>query len=203
MDTGNIDTLTQPKQQMPPTIFIYDLKTDQLLYTYSFKDKLDFNENSFFPNIIVDVTSANCDHAYAYVPDVGNYKIIVYSLTANETHSVTHNYFHFDPLSGDFTNSGVHFQWQDGVFGMALSPVDRDGFRLVYFHPLASTMEFAVSSKYLQNSTLAKENLKAFKVLGNRGVNGQSSASFLDEETGVLFYTQINRNAVACWNSFK
>lgn len=203
MDTGNIDSVTQPKQQTPPTIFIFDLKTDKLLLAYPLKEKTDFHENSYFPNIIVDVTSANCDHAYAYLPDVGTYSVVVYNLRTNETHSITHNYFHFDPLSGDFFSNNIHFQWQDGIFGMALSPIDRDGFRLVYFHPLASTMEFAVSSKYLQNNTLAKQNLKAFKVLGNRGVNGQSSASFLDEETGVLFYTLLNKNAVACWNSFK
>ncbi|KAG8328588.1 hypothetical protein J6590_106635, partial [Homalodisca vitripennis] len=170
-------------------------QSDQLLFSYPLKDKTDYNEKSLFPTITVDVTSANCDHAFAYLPDVYNYNLVVYSMQTNDTHTVTHNYFHFDPLAGDFSNSGFHWQWQDGVFGLALSPVDREGFRIVYFHALASTMEFAISSKYLQNSTLVRDNARAFKVLGNRGVNGQSSASFLDEETGVLFYTLINRNA--------
>ncbi|XP_046672145.1 L-dopachrome tautomerase yellow-f2-like [Homalodisca vitripennis] len=203
IDSGTIDLATQPKQISPPKIMVFDLKSDQLLFSYPLKDKTDYNEKSLFPTITVDVTSANCDHAFAYLPDVYNYNLVVYSMQTNDTHTVTHNYFHFDPLAGDFSNSGFHWQWQDGVFGLALSPVDREGFRIVYFHALASTMEFAISSKYLQNSTLVRDNARAFKVLGNRGVNGQSSASFLDEETGVLFYTLINRNAVGCWNTFK
>ncbi|XP_054269577.1 protein yellow-like [Macrosteles quadrilineatus] len=195
------------KQLGPPKLMIYDLKSDSLLFSYSLKDK-EYNEKSLFPSITVDVTSANCDHAHVYLPDVYNYNLVVYSLQTNETHLVTHNYFHFDPLSGDFSSGKFHWQWQDGIFNLALSPVDREGYRLVYFHALASTMEFVVASKHLQNSSMmssdsAAQDFSAFKVLGNRGMGGQSSAEFLDEETGVLFFTLVTKNAVGCWNSFK
>ena len=40
-----------------------------------------------------------------------------------------------------------------------------------------------------------------YKLLGSRAPNSQASASFLDEKSGVLFYTQINKNVVGCWNS--
>ena len=42
-----------------------------------------------------------------------------------------------------------------------------------------------------------------FKVLGNRGAKTQSSSEVFDESTGVIFYTQINRDAVGCWNTLK
>lgn len=92
---------------------------------------------------------------------------------------------------------------QSGLYGLTLSPTDREGFRNVFFHALASTMEFAVNSRYLQNTSLASEQMRAFKVVGDRGTGGQSFSSFLDEETGVLFYTLYNTHAVGCWNSFK
>lgn len=38
--------------------------------------------------------------------------------------------------------------------------------------------------------------------LGTRGPSSQATASFLDPQTGVVFYTQINKNGVSCWNSF-
>lgn len=38
--------------------------------------------------------------------------------------------------------------------------------------------------------------------MGNRGENTQATASFLDPKTGVLLYTQINKNGVGCWNSY-
>ena len=40
-----------------------------------------------------------------------------------------------------------------------------------------------------------------FKVLGSRGTNGQSSTSFLDPGTGILFYGLANLNAIACWKT--
>lgn len=75
----------------------------------------------------------------------------------------------------------------------------------MYFHALSSTKEFEVSNKVLQNETYATSSDSYFdyKLLGDRGQNGQSSAEFLDEETGVLFYTQVNKDAIGCWNSRK
>lgn len=38
-------------------------------------------------------------------------------------------------------------------------------------------------------------------MLGERGPNGQSSASYYDEKSKVLFYTQVNKDSIQCWNS--
>lgn len=39
------------------------------------------------------------------------------------------------------------------------------------------------------------------QILGTRGPRGQSSVSFLDQKTGVLFYALVNLNAIACWKT--
>lgn len=62
-----------------------------------------------------------------------------------------------------------------------------------------------VSSRILQNKTLSQMPPEAiyhdFKDLGSRGPNTQSSASYLDEKTGVLFYTQVSCMVVdSVWN---
>lgn len=77
-----------------------------------------------------------------------------------------HNFFHFDPLQGDYNVGGVNFQWTDGVFGLALNRVQPDGSRPVYFHALSSTKEFVVSNKVLQNETYSQspESYFDFKV---------------------------------------
>lgn len=31
----------------------------------------------------------------------------------------------------------------------------------------------------------------------------QATANYLDEKSGVIFMTQVNRNAIACWNPMK
>lgn len=202
IDTGLADILGKPEQITPPKILIYDLKTDKLLKQYEIK-KEHIKEDSFFANIVVDVTPETCDKAFAYIPDLGSYALLVYSLEDDDSYRVKHHYFYFDPLSGNYNVAGINFQWTDGIFGLALSPVHKDGYRTAYFHPLSSTREFEVSTKILQNETLASKSYYEYKVLGSRGPNTQATASFLDEKTGVLLYTQINRDGIGCWNSYK
>ncbi|KAJ9585377.1 hypothetical protein L9F63_002837 [Diploptera punctata] len=202
MDTGLSDVVGESKEYATPRILIYDLHNDSLIHSYTLKPS-DLKEDSFFANIIVDVESDSCDDAYAYVPDLGGYGIVVYSLKDNESWRVKHHYFYLDPKSGNYTVGGVNFHWTDGVFSLALTPPQEDGFKTAYFHALSSTDEFTVSTRILRNKTLATDphNFEEFKFLGNRGPNSQATASFLDEPSGVVFYTQINKNGVGCWNS--
>lgn len=62
-----------------------------------------------------------------------------------------------------------------------------------------------MSNLVLQNKTHATSPAAYFdyKLLGDRGQNGQSSAEFYDDESDVLFYTQVNKDGVGCWNSRK
>jgi hypothetical protein len=202
MDTGLSDVVGEAQTLADPRILIYDLQNDTLIHSYTLKQS-HIKEDSFFANIIVDVNANDCNGAFAYIPDLGGNSVIVYSLQDDESWRVKHHYFHFDPLSGNYSVGGVNFQWADGVFSIALSAPHEDGFRTAYFHPFSSTNEFCVSTKILRNETLATDphNFEEFKLLGSRGPNTQSGASFLDEPTGVVFYTQVNRDGVGCWNS--
>lgn len=91
---------------------------------------------------------------------------IFYSLRDNRMWSFTHNYFHLDPLHGDFNIAGIDFQWDDGIFSITMGPKQPDGFRTVYFHPMVSTKEYAVSAKVLRNETAASRSFHGedFKV---------------------------------------
>ncbi|XP_076266424.1 L-dopachrome tautomerase yellow-c [Rhynchophorus ferrugineus] len=205
LDTGIADILGGYNQISPPAIVIYDLKTDTLIKRYNLRHNEDVKDSSFFANIIVDSNKDKCDDAYAYVPDLGSYALVVYSLKDNDSWRFKHNYFHFDPLNGDFNVGGVNFQWTDGVFSLALGPESNDGYRTVYFHALASLNEFSVDSSVLRNKTLASDPhiYNLFKLEGLKGDKSQTSASVFDEKTNSLFLTQLNRNGVACWNPKK
>lgn len=74
--------------------------------------------------------------------------------------------------------------------------------RTVYFHALASTKEFSVPNTVLKNETFATstDSYHAYTLLGDRGPKSQSTAEFYDAKTDVIFYTQINRDAIGCWN---
>ncbi|XP_028164773.1 protein yellow [Ostrinia furnacalis] len=198
LDNGKIGNLENNTIKYPPSIIIYDLKTDNLIRKYVFPDD-QVKEDSGFANIAVE--DSDCAKTYAYAGDVGKAGIVVYSFDKNESWRITHHYFHPDPLACDFSVKGLNFNWTDAIFGIGISAPNADNFSTLYFHPMASYNEFSVSTEYLRNQSIADANFDAFKVLGNRGPNAQSSASFLDPKTGVLFYSLVNLNAVACWRT--
>ncbi|XP_004533855.1 protein yellow [Ceratitis capitata] len=201
LDTGLADILGNPKQITPNSIVIFDLKKDKLVRRFNIpKDQT--KDDSFFANIVIDSERNECDDAYAYVPDLGAYGLIVYSFRDDRSYRVKHNFFHFDPLQGDFNVGGVNFQWTDGVFGLAVGPLKADHTKDIYFHALASTKEFKVSNRVLQNEThvTSPAAYYDFKFVGDRGMNGQSTTEVYDKDTDVIFYTQVNKDAIACWN---
>ncbi|XP_059052323.1 protein yellow-like [Achroia grisella] len=204
MDTGFADISGAGNLIVEPSIIIFDLNTDQLLHRYFLKPE-DMKEDSFFANIVVDVDKNTCDNAFAYLSDLGGYGVVVYSLKQDASWRVSHHYFFFEPLFGSYNVAGIKFHWTDGVFSVALSEPRENGYRTAFFHAMSSTKEFCVSTELLRNYTKLdkSEAFHDFKLLGDRGENTQSSASYFDEKTKVLFYTQVNRDGVACWNSNK
>jgi hypothetical protein len=71
--------------------------------------------------------------------------VIVYDFKQDKSWKVKHNFFHPDPLAGEYNVAGVKFQWTDGVFGLALgNPINKAGDRTVYFHAISSTKQFSV-----------------------------------------------------------
>lgn len=106
----------------------------------------------------------HCDNTFAYIPDLGAYGVIVYSFKENKSWRVKHNFFHFEPLQGDYNVGGVNFQWTDGVFSLALGKPYEEGSlnRPVYFHALSSTKEFIVPNYVLQNESYATSESSYF-----------------------------------------
>lgn len=167
----------------------------------------DISDTTLFGgNIVVDVTENTCNRAYAYIPDFGAYRMVVYSYEQNSTWRIRHPYYYFDPFATTFNIGGLSFIWVDGVFGCALSELQPDGFRTLYFSSISTTYEFAVSTRFLRDRNIASNTstlLNGYRVLGTRGNHMQSTAHMYDESSGVLFYTLINRNGIGCWNSRK
>lgn len=198
LDTGVEDILNNFTVHSPTKLLIYDLSNDQLLRSYVLpKDQI--SDQSFFANIAVE--DHDCNDTYAYLGDLGKPAIVVYSWKTNTSHRVVHNYFHMDPLAGEFNISNILFEWSDAIFGLALSRPDSEGYSTLYFHPLVSTDEFSVNTRYLRNASTTENIYNRFKHLGSRGTKAQSGASFLDQKTNVLFYALVNLNAVACWRT--
>lgn len=206
LDTGFEDVLGGVSTA-EPRLLIYDLHNDQLLRQYIIPADQRKKE-SFFANIAVE--DDDYEDSYAYLGDLGGPGLVVYSWKDKESWVVKHNFFNFDPLAGDMAVGGVSFQWSDGLFGLALAPplANSSGqggvmggvgsAYTLYFHPMNSFHEFAVSTRALRSRNA---DYKDFRDLGSRGPKSQAGVSFYHRKTHVLFYALVQLNAVACWRA--
>lgn len=200
LDTGTIGIGNTTRNVCPYAINIFDLNTNQRIRRYEFRPE-DTNEDTFIANTAVDI-GGSCDDAYAYFADELGYGLIVYSFEQNASWRFSHSYFFADPLRGDYNIAGLNFQWDDeGVFGMALSEIKSDGFRRMYFSPLASHREFMVSTQILRDSSRVENSYHDFSYLEERGPNSHTTARVIDEDTGVMLFNLVDQNAVGCWQS--
>ncbi|CAG9865465.1 unnamed protein product [Phyllotreta striolata] len=203
LDTGSANIVDRDgfKQVTKPKLLIYDLKTDSLIRSYTIPDD-QLHEDSFFANIAVEENG--CEDNFAYLGDLGQPGLVVYDYKRNTSWIFKHAYFNMSPTAGHMVVANISFEWSDGIFGLALSDKDAEGYSTLYFHPMTSYNEFTVSTKTLRNETLSSDPVafkNHFKLLGTRGPKSQSGVSFLHQKTGVLFYALVQLNAVLCWRT--
>ncbi|XP_065089892.1 L-dopachrome tautomerase yellow-f-like [Ochlerotatus camptorhynchus] len=204
VDTGYLEYPDNPRQVQRPALWIMDLNTNRRIQKFQIpKDIVELGYG--IPSITVDVEPDRCDEAYAYIPDYEHQNLYVYDFAKNRMWRFEHSFFSFEPRYGQLNVAGLQFIWNDAVFSLTIGRRDVEtGVRPVYMHAMASISEIVVPNSVLKNETLAGSSANyntLFRHLGSRGPNTQSSIHAFDEKTGVLFYAEVNRNAIGCWNS--
>ncbi|XP_052748086.1 L-dopachrome tautomerase yellow-f-like isoform X2 [Galleria mellonella] len=204
VDTGMIEIPNNRQQVQPPAIVVFDLNRDRQIFRYQFKsaDIPAENTPTGLASITVDITDGDCENAFAYIPDLATYGLIVYSLRDNDSWRLSHNFFSFSPTSGNLNIAGLRFQWSDGIFSLTLVP-GRGNCKTAYFHPLIGTQEFSVSTCVLKNRTVSSDPnyWSLFSLLGDRGEGSQATMHDYHPASRVVFIAEIGRDAVSCWNT--
>ncbi|ALC48634.1 y [Drosophila busckii] len=200
LDTGTVGIGNTTTNPCPYAVNVFDLTTNTRIRRYELQPA-DTNPNTFIANIAVDI-GKTCDDAYAYFADELGYGLIAYSWEQNKSWRFSaHSYFFPDPLRGDYNIAGLNFQWgEEGIFGMALSPIRSDGYRTLYFSPLASHRQFAVSTRILRDESRIEDSYHDFIALDERGPNAHTTARVMSDD-GIELFSLIDQNAVGCWHS--
>lgn len=156
------------------------------------------------PSITVDVDASDCSNAFAYIPDLRYYKLYVFSLKQNRMWKFEHEYFNMDQAAKDLTIDGFKLNFIDGIFSITLGPKDLFGTRVIYFHPMLSFNEFIVNNKVLQDEqkSFRTNHGNDFQLIGSRGLDSQSAMHHYDLGSGVMFFTEVARNAIGCMNTY-
>lgn len=202
LDSGQINSQDQPKQICPPSIVVFDVRTDKILARYTIPAKYVL-QNSLFSNIIVDTRLPGCSDLHLYIADTWRFGLLVFRESDRRFWRFTHHYFFPDPMASNFTLHDVNFQWTDGIFGLSLSPMDYNDDRILFFHPMSSYSEFYVYASVLRDPRRVNDSANEFNILGeSRGLSGQSSASAMDRR-GVMFYGLVSKDSIECWDASK
>ncbi|CAH0590032.1 unnamed protein product [Chrysodeixis includens] len=202
VDNGVTEMSKDVRQVTQPAILVFDLKTDALLKKYIFKDDV-LREASVLTSIAVETVGKECakGNSFAYITDMGSNAVLVYSMKDDDAWRVENHYFHFDPHAGVYKVGGIDFYWSDGVSSCALSQPKKDGYSDLYLHPTSSTKQFRMSTKLLRDKDTPKEDIfNGVEIIGDRGPRSQATACDIDPATNVLFYTQVCKNGLGCWN---
>ncbi|KAG8040905.1 hypothetical protein G9C98_001893, partial [Cotesia typhae] len=151
-----------------------------------------------------DIRNNDCNSAKAYLADVWRFAMIVYDLSKDTSFRIQHHFFFPNPFASKYELHGIRFQWMDGILGLALSPIDVNNDKILYFHPMSSFHEFAVSTAVLIDQETAESNPESFAPVGERRAKdfGHSSASAIDRN-GVMFFNMVTRDSVWCWDTRK
>ncbi|KAF9818374.1 hypothetical protein SFRURICE_017796 [Spodoptera frugiperda] len=113
-------------------------------------------------SITVVIKNGDCSDAYAYVPDLQTFGLIVYSLRENDSWRHQHNYFSFNPTSGSLRVAGHSFIWNDGIFSVAVGQPGSDGCRPVYFHPMSTMHEMHGPSKVMFFAEVGRDSVSCW-----------------------------------------
>lgn len=203
IDTGMLEYPGNRRQVQRPQLWIIDLVKNRKVRTFEIPASI-VKEGIGMASVTIDVNASSCDKAYAYIPDLVHTSLYVYSFESNRMWGFNHSSFQHNPNRTNFYVAGHRFEWDDGIFSIALGALNSTtGARTVFYHPMVSTSEFITSTDVLQNETLSKAGnyQHLFRALGERGPNTQSTMHHFDDQSGVLFYAEVNRNAIGCWNS--
>lgn len=203
VDTGMIEYPNNTVQIQRPQLWIIDLARDRKVRTFEIPESI-VQQGVGMASLVVDAEATDCEKSYAYIPDLVQGAIYVYNFEANRMWAFRHSSFRHDPERAAFNVAGQRFNWDDGIFSITIGnrdPATRS--KPVYYHPMVSTAEFITFTEVLQNEALATsggyENL--FQRIGERGINAQSTMHHFDGESQVLFYAEVNRNSIGCWNT--
>ncbi|KAF7276722.1 hypothetical protein GWI33_009887, partial [Rhynchophorus ferrugineus] len=184
-------------QWCPPQILIFNADTDELLHKYEVPFDIHRNRTTYVTPAVELETIGNvsiCEKAWLYGADV-NGSLLVYSLEQNQAWSYRHPSFNYNENYTTMVIEGLSFSFNDGVLGLALSPVFNGKSRRLYYHSLNGNTENWVYTDYLRNRV---NDSQIFNTLPNE--RGEQSAPQAFDKWGNLYFSLINSVEVVSWN---
>lgn len=84
---------------------------------------------------------------------------------------------------------------------MTLSPTRSDGYRTLYFSPLASHREFSVSTRVLRDESRVEDSYHDFFFFPTERTSNSHTTARVCSDDGIMLFNLIDQNAIGCWHT--
>nr|AAQ16677.1 major royal jelly protein MRJP1 [Apis cerana cerana] len=197
LDSGLVNN-TQP--MCSPKLLTFDLTTSQLLKQVEIPHDVAVNATTGkgrLSSLAVQPLDCNINgDTMVYIADEKGEGLIVYHDSDYSFHRLTSKTFDYDPKFTKMTINGESFTTQNGISGMALSPMTNN----LYYSPVASTSLYYVNTEQFRTSNY-EQNAVHYEGVQNI-LDTQSSAKVVSK-SGVLFFGLVGDSALGCWNEHR
>uniref|UniRef100_O97432-2 Isoform 2 of Major royal jelly protein 5 n=1 Tax=Apis mellifera TaxID=7460 RepID=O97432-2 len=191
LDSGIINN-TQP--MCSPKLHVFDLNTSHQLKQVVMPHDIAVNASTGNGGLVSLVVQAmDPVNTIVYMADDKGDALIVYQNSDESFHRLTSNTFDYDPKYIKMMDAGESFTAQDGIFGMALSPMTNN----LYYSPLSSRSLYYVNTKPFMKSEYGANNVQ---YQGVQDIFNTESIAKIMSKNGVLFFGLMNNSAIGCWN---
>ena len=144
---------------------------------------------------IVETYGKSCEDTTVYMADVNGFGLAVWS--NGRTFRLEADVFRPEQQYADVEIANENFTMADGVFGMALSPVQNpEKNRFLVFRPLSSRSVYAADTRVLQRSRYGS-SINYYR--GKDFLSSQATTMAFSSD-GILFYALTQDLAIGCWN---
>lgn len=180
-----------------PKLHVFDLKTSNHLKQIEIPHDIAVNATTGKGGLVsLAVQAIDLANTLVYMADHKGDALIVYQNADDSFHRLTSNTFDYDPKFTKMTIDGESYTAQDGISGMALSPMTNN----LYYSPVASTSLYYVNTEQFRTSDYQQNDIHYEGV--QNILDTQSSAKVVSK-SGVLFFGLVGDSALGCWNEHR
>ncbi|XP_055688247.1 L-dopachrome tautomerase yellow-f-like [Lutzomyia longipalpis] len=152
------------------------------------------------------IPKGSCDDVFIYVGNAFDNRLLVYDYKRNNFWNIEDS--SMKPILSEANmvfNGDFDYTLVLGITSITFGWPDKDGNRIGYYSPGSSQGEYTVSSKYLRNPDkfYHKDKSDQFTLVGYGGCNSQVYKHIFDEETGVIYFAEMQSRRVSCWDTRK
>ncbi|XP_046389431.1 major royal jelly protein 1-like [Ischnura elegans] len=184
-----------------PKLIAFDLTTGQAVRSMLFPQSV-LKSGSLLTNIILDdedsLRTGHCDNIFFYFNDDHDPAIIVYDLAKDLVRRVSDLTMYPDPDFGNYETAGEKYKLMDGIIGMALSPVNTLGGRILYYQPMSQNNIYSVPTAALRDFAAGDEQELPVKLVGTKSSQGIGLA--IDKDS-TLYFSPLTEIALGSYNT--